>query len=126
VLDGDWWYVLRHDLRSKYLFENNNVTIPSKGDNQGNDNEDIFENDLFGHLYCGCVILLLVSIMENYVLVSSFYNFVGYEKLTTIYNHHIENTLNSTSIICGFDILLLSYLLFFIKNSCCMVSTYIC
>jgi hypothetical protein len=38
VLDGDWWYVLRHDLRSKYLFENNNVTIPSKGDNQGNDN----------------------------------------------------------------------------------------
>jgi hypothetical protein len=33
---------------------------------------------------------------------SSFYN-VGYEKLTTIYNHHIENTLNSTSIKCGFD-----------------------
>jgi hypothetical protein len=55
---------------------------------------------------------------------SSFYN-VGYEKLTTIYNHHIENTLNSTSIRCGFDIFLLSYLLFIIANLCCIVLTYV-
>jgi hypothetical protein len=51
---------------------------------------------------------------------SSFCN-VGYEKLRTIYNHHIENTLNNTSIKCGFDIFLLSYLLFIIKNLCCNV-----
>jgi hypothetical protein len=55
---------------------------------------------------------------------SSFYN-VGYEKLTTIYKHHIENTLNSTSIRCGFDIFLLSYLLFIIENLCCIVLTYV-
>jgi hypothetical protein len=63
--------------------------------------------------------------MANYVFFSSFYNYVGYEKLTTIYNHHIENTLNSTSIRCGFDIFLLSYLLFIIENLCCIVLTYV-
>jgi hypothetical protein len=63
--------------------------------------------------------------MDNYVFFSSFYNYVGYEKLTTIYNHHIENTLNSTSIRCGFDIFLLSYLLFIIANLCCIVLKYV-
>jgi hypothetical protein len=58
------------------------------------------------------------------IFFSSFYN-VGYEKLTTIYNHHIENTLNSTSIKCGFDIFLLSYLLFIIANLCCIILTYV-
>jgi hypothetical protein len=53
---------------------------------------------------------------------SSFYN-VGYENLTTIYNHHIENTLNGTNIKCGFDIFLLSYLLFIIANLCCITTT---
>jgi hypothetical protein len=62
--------------------------------------------------------------MVNYVFFSSFYNFVGYEKLKIIYNHHIENTLNSTSIRCGFDIFLLSCLLFIIENLCCIILTY--
>jgi hypothetical protein len=55
----------------------------------------------------------------------SFYNYVGYEKLTTIYKHHIENTLNSTSIRCSFDIFLLSYLLFIIAIFCCIVLKYV-
>jgi hypothetical protein len=64
--------------------------MPSEEDNQGDGNENSFHvNDLFGHLYCRCVILSWVSIMDNYVFFSSFYNYVGYEKLTTIYNHHI-------------------------------------
>jgi hypothetical protein len=54
----------------------------------------------------------------------SFYN-VGYENLTTIYNHHIENTLNNTSTRYGFDIFLLSYLLFIITNLCCIVLMYL-
>jgi hypothetical protein len=58
--------------------------------------------------------------LAKYVFFSSFYN-VGYEKLTTIYNHHIENTLNTTSIKCGFDI----FLLFIIGNLCCIVLTYV-
>jgi hypothetical protein len=33
VLDRDWWFILRHDLRSKHIFENNNVIMPSKEDN---------------------------------------------------------------------------------------------
>jgi hypothetical protein len=40
VLDGDWWFVLRHDPRSKHIFENNNVTMPSEEDNQGDGNKD--------------------------------------------------------------------------------------
>jgi hypothetical protein len=40
VLDGDWWFVLRNDSRSKHVFENNNVTMPSEEDNQGDGNED--------------------------------------------------------------------------------------
>jgi hypothetical protein len=55
----------------------------------------------------------------------SFYNYVVYEKLTTIYNDHIENTLNSTSKRCAFDIFLLSYLLFIIENLCCIILTYV-
>jgi hypothetical protein len=56
----------------------------------------------------------------------SFYNYVGYENLTTIYNHHIENILNScTNIRLGFDIFSLSYLLFIIANLCCIVLKYV-
>jgi hypothetical protein len=59
-------------------------------------------------------------------LFPSFYNYVGYEKLTSICNHHIENILNRhTSIRCGFDIFSLSYLLFIIANLCCIVLKYI-
>jgi hypothetical protein len=38
VLDGDWWFVQRHDSGSKHLFDNNNVTMPSKEYNQGDGN----------------------------------------------------------------------------------------
>jgi hypothetical protein len=38
VLDMDWWFVLRQ--RSKHIFENNNVIMPSKEDNQGDDNRE--------------------------------------------------------------------------------------
>ena len=38
VLDTDWWFVLRHDPRSKHLFENNKVIMPGEGNNQGDDN----------------------------------------------------------------------------------------
>ena len=43
------------------------------------------------------------------IFFSSFYD-VGYEKLTTIYNHCVENKLNSTRMKCGFDIYLLRYI----------------
>jgi hypothetical protein len=33
MFDGDWWFVLRHDSRSKHHFENKNVIIPSEEDN---------------------------------------------------------------------------------------------
>ena len=39
VLDQEWWFVLRHDPRSKHLFENNNVIMPRNEDNQGDGNE---------------------------------------------------------------------------------------
>jgi hypothetical protein len=65
-----------------------------------------------------------VSIIGQLCFFSSFYN-VGYKKLTTIYNRRIENTLNSTNLKCGFDIFLLSYLLFIITNLCCIILTYV-
>jgi len=40
VLDKDWWFVLRHNLRSKHIFENNNVIVPSEEYNQGDDNKE--------------------------------------------------------------------------------------
>jgi hypothetical protein len=59
-------------------------------------------------------------------LFPSFYNYVGYEKLTIIYHHHIENTLNKrTCIRFGFDIFSLSYLLFIIENLCYIVLKYV-
>jgi hypothetical protein len=33
ALDGDWWFILRHDPISKHLCENNNVTMPSEEEN---------------------------------------------------------------------------------------------
>jgi hypothetical protein len=33
VLDGDWWFVSIHGPRSKHIFENNNVIMPSGEDN---------------------------------------------------------------------------------------------
>jgi hypothetical protein len=39
ALDGDWWFLLRHDVRSKHVFEKNNVTMKNKKDNQGDGNE---------------------------------------------------------------------------------------
>ena len=40
VLDWDLWFVLRHDPRSKHIFDNNSVVMPNDEDNQGNDNEE--------------------------------------------------------------------------------------
>ena len=40
VLDRDWWFVLRHDPRSKNICENNNVIMPRKEDNEGDDNKE--------------------------------------------------------------------------------------
>ena len=34
VLDKYWWFILRHDLRYKHVFENNNVIMPTKEDNK--------------------------------------------------------------------------------------------
>jgi hypothetical protein len=67
VLDGDWWFIVRHDLRFKHIFENKNVTMLDEEDNQGDGSEYLFVNALFQHLYSGCVILLWVSIMASYV-----------------------------------------------------------
>ena len=39
VLDQDWWFVLRHDPRSKHIFEKNNVLMSTDEDNQGDGNE---------------------------------------------------------------------------------------
>ena len=39
VLDRDCWFVLRHDPRSKHLFENNNVVMSNDEDNQGDGNK---------------------------------------------------------------------------------------
>ena len=30
VLDRDWWFVLRHDPRSKHIFEHNSFIMPSE------------------------------------------------------------------------------------------------
>jgi hypothetical protein len=38
VLDGDWCFIIRDDPRYKHIFENNNGTIPSEEDNQGDGN----------------------------------------------------------------------------------------
>ena len=40
VLDRDWWFILRHDPRSKHIFVNNNVVMPNDEDNQGDGNEE--------------------------------------------------------------------------------------
>jgi hypothetical protein len=40
VLDGDRWFILRDDPRSKHIFGNNNGTMPGEEDNQGDGNKD--------------------------------------------------------------------------------------
>jgi hypothetical protein len=40
VLDGDWWFVLRHDLISKHIFEKKNIIVVSEEDNQGDGNKE--------------------------------------------------------------------------------------
>ena len=47
VLDRDWWFVLRHNPRSKHIFENNNVIMPSEEDNEGDDNKEWYVHVLF-------------------------------------------------------------------------------
>ena len=49
VLDRDWWFVLRHDPRSKHIFENNSVNMPSEEDNEGDDNRERYVHILFYH-----------------------------------------------------------------------------
>jgi hypothetical protein len=39
VLERDWWFILRHNMRSKHVFENDIVIIPIEEDNQGDNNE---------------------------------------------------------------------------------------
>jgi hypothetical protein len=40
LLNEDWRFILRHDLRYKHIFENNIVTMTSEEDNPGDGNED--------------------------------------------------------------------------------------
>jgi len=40
MLDMDWWFILRHDLTLKHIFENNNVIMLSEEDNQGDENRE--------------------------------------------------------------------------------------
>ena len=58
VLDRDWWFVLRHDPRSKPTFENIVVIILSDENNQGDDNWEWCVQVLFHHLYYCCMFLL--------------------------------------------------------------------
>ena len=37
VLDSDWWFVLRHERRSKHIFANNSSILQTKEDNEGDD-----------------------------------------------------------------------------------------
>jgi hypothetical protein len=38
VLDRDWWFLLRHGPRLKYIFKKNNAIMPSEENNQSDDN----------------------------------------------------------------------------------------
>ena len=41
VLDRYWWFILIHDPRSKHIFENNSVIMPSElEDNEGDENRE--------------------------------------------------------------------------------------
>jgi hypothetical protein len=40
MLDRDWWFILRHDMRPKHHFWNNNVVIPNDEDNKGDGNKE--------------------------------------------------------------------------------------
>ena len=40
VLDRDRWFILIHDPRSKHVFENNSVIMPTKEDNEGDGNKE--------------------------------------------------------------------------------------
>ena len=53
MFDMDWWFVLRHDPRSKHIFENNSVIMPSElEDNEGDlRTESDMVHVLFHHLY---------------------------------------------------------------------------
>ena len=43
VLDRDWWFILRHNCRSKHIFENNGAIMPREEDNQG----DVMKSDMY-------------------------------------------------------------------------------
>ena len=55
VLDRDWWFVLRHDPRSKHIFENNSVIMPIELE----DNEGDHEN----REWCGACVISLIFIL---------------------------------------------------------------
>ena len=38
VLDRYWWFILRHDPRSKHVFKNKNVIMPIEEDNEHDGN----------------------------------------------------------------------------------------
>ena len=50
VLDEDWWFILRQKHKSKHVFKNNNVNMPTKEDNEGDGNEEWYVHVLFHHL----------------------------------------------------------------------------
>lgn len=52
VSNQDWWFILRHDPRSKHRSESNTVIMPSDKDKQGDGNEERYVNVLFRNLYC--------------------------------------------------------------------------
>lgn len=67
VLDRDWWFVWRHDPRSKHIFEKNSVVMPSKEDNQGDDNGEWYVLVLFHHLYYCCMFCFIYFV--NYTII---------------------------------------------------------
>jgi hypothetical protein len=40
VLDKDWWFVLRHNPRTKHISYNNNVIMSREEHNEGDDNRE--------------------------------------------------------------------------------------
>jgi hypothetical protein len=40
MLNQDWWFILRHDLRLKCMFEKNNFIMSSEEDNRHDGNEE--------------------------------------------------------------------------------------
>ena len=90
LLDRDWWFVLRHSPKSKHIFANNNVIMPSEEYNLGDGSREWYVHVLFlTFLLWMCHFIMVIYkflIMFSY----SCYD-VGYEKWIIIYSYHVEN-----------------------------------